>query len=78
MLGLIVYGRRNTEKVVAQGTFACPGCGAGRMFVHKRVRRWFTLYFIPVIPLGTASEYVECWNCSGTFKPEVLASAVQQ
>lgn len=38
----------------------------------KRVRRFFTLYFIPCIPLNVLGEYVECPKCRGTYDPEVL------
>ncbi|GAB5525398.1 MAG: zinc-ribbon domain-containing protein [Roseivirga sp.] len=34
--------------------------------------KFFTLYFIPLIPLGSAGEYVECGSCKGTFIPRVL------
>jgi uncharacterized tellurite resistance protein B-like protein len=33
------------------------------------VRRWFTLYFIPVIPLGILGAYVECSGCHNTYDP---------
>jgi hypothetical protein len=36
------------------------------------VRRYFTLYFIPLIPLWSGGEYVECTACAGTFGPEAL------
>lgn len=72
MLGLIIFGRRTMNHVAGHGNFDCPRCGAGRQYTHKKVKRWFTLYFIPIIPLGTAGEYVECQSCAGTFGPELL------
>jgi tellurite resistance protein len=36
------------------------------------VRRFFTLYFIPCIPLNLLGEYVECQSCEATYQPEVL------
>jgi len=36
------------------------------------VRRFFTLYFIPCIPLDVLGEYVECQDCTSTYKPDVL------
>lgn len=41
-------------------------------YVHKNVRNFFTLYFIPVIPLNKLGEYVECSQCKGTFDVSVL------
>ena len=69
MLGLIIFGRRSVTGSMGTGSFDCPQCGTNRPYDHKRVRRFFTLYFIPLIPLGTIGEY---GGCQGTFKPEVL------
>jgi len=36
------------------------------------VTQRFSLFFVPVLPLGDLAEYVECQACGGTFKPEIL------
>jgi len=36
------------------------------------VNRFFTLYFIPLIPLGRIGSYVECGSCAQTYSEEVL------
>jgi uncharacterized tellurite resistance protein B-like protein len=36
------------------------------------VRRFFTLYFIPIIPLDLLGEYVECHYCHRSFTSEAL------
>lgn len=41
-------------------------------YSHKRVRRFFTLYFIPLMPLDLHGEYIECQRCGGTYTLEVL------
>lgn len=73
MVFLIIFGTRGVTSSVATGQFNCPGCAAKRAFVHKRVRRFFTLYFIPIIPLDVVGEYVECQQCRSTYRPEVLS-----
>jgi DNA-directed RNA polymerase subunit RPC12/RpoP len=72
MLGLIIFGSRSVTGSKGTGTFDCPRCGGDTPYDHKRVRRFFTLYFIPLIPMGTLGEYIECERCGGTYKPEVL------
>lgn len=69
---MIIFGTRGITYQMAKGQFACPSCGPGTGFTHRRVRRFFTLYFIPVIPLDQLGEYVECHQCRGTYKPEIL------
>ena len=73
MLGLIIFGRRAVTGDQGGGTFHCPRCGPDQPYMHKRVRSFFTLYFIPLIPMNTLGEYVECGRCQGQYKPEVLA-----
>ena len=36
------------------------------------VKRFFTLYFIPLFPTETLGEYVECSACDATYEPVVL------
>lgn len=67
----IIFGTRGITSNAGEGQFHCPACGP-QPYKHKRVRRFFTLYFIPLIPLDVLGEYVECGRCTGTYKPEVL------
>jgi len=69
---IIVFGTRGITTTGARGEFHCPGCREQRTYRHRNVRRWFTLYFIPVIPLNKVGEYVECDHCTATWMPEVL------
>jgi len=73
MLGLIIFGRRAVTSSQGGGTFHCPRCGPNMSYTNKLVRSYFTLYFIPLIPMKTLGEYVECDTCAGKYKPEVLA-----
>jgi zinc-ribbon family len=75
MIGLIIFGRKSVTGSKGRGQFPCPTCQSIQSYDHKRVRRFFTLYFIPLIPLGTIGEYIECDRCKGTFKPTVLQLA---
>ena len=69
---MIIFGTRGVTMNSKPGTFHCPECNAQRSYQHKKVRRFFTLYFIPLIPLDLLGEFVECEGCKNTFKPGVL------
>lgn len=69
---MIIFGTRGVTYSYNKGDFHCPSCGSQRPYNHKRVRRFFTLYFIPVLPLDLLGEYIECPNCRGTYRTEVL------
>jgi len=69
---MIIFGTRGCTSKVEQGNFYCPQCQGETGYTHKKVRRWFTLYFIPCIPLDQLGEYVECNTCQCTFVPRIL------
>jgi len=75
---MIIFGTRGLKLNAGTGMFLCPSCRRQQPYHHKKVRRFFTLYFIPVIPLNVAGEYVECDTCKGTFKPTVLSLTAAQ
>ena len=69
---LFVFGWRPRSKTVDTGVFHCPREGGDRGYEFKESRRWFTLFFVPVIPLNELGDYVECASCKSTFYPSVL------
>ena len=73
MLGLIIFGTRGVTYGSEGGQFYCPDCDGEKTYRHRKVRRFFTLYFIPLIPLDLLGEYIECQTCTSTYKPTILA-----
>ena len=69
---IFIWGFRVRGSTLGAGTFFCPSCGGDRGYVHKKARRWFTLFWVPLIPLKEIGEYVECDRCKSTFTPGVL------
>jgi tellurite resistance protein len=69
---MLIYGTRSITSTAAGGSFNCPRCAAPSMYQHRRVRRYFTLYFVPLIPLNRLGEYIECRTCAATFQTDVL------
>ena len=69
---MIIFGTRGVTSTSDSGRFYCPQCQHETDYKHQRVRKFFTLYFIPMIPLSLEGEYIECAECAGTFKLGVL------
>ncbi|MEP4077494.1 TerB family tellurite resistance protein [Haloferula sp.] len=69
---MIFFGTRGVTTTPEKGVFHCPACGPGSNFRWRRVRKFFTLYFIPIIPLNQLGEYIECDHCKGTYDLNVL------
>jgi hypothetical protein len=69
---MIIFGSTSLNSTIGSGDFFCPRCNMQRPYRHIGVNRFFTLYFIPLIPMGRAGDYVECQQCTGTYGAEVL------
>ena len=70
---LIIFGLRVFYRTIAQGTFHCRRCGGDRGYRHRSGRRWFTLFFLPVIPLNSVGDHVQCTTCRTRYVAEVLS-----
>ena len=71
---MIIFGTRTRHKKVDEGEFFCPRCQASRHYTRKQATNFFTLYFIPLIPLKKLGEYVECETCHMAFPVDVLTA----
>ena len=70
---LIIWGMRVFYRTIGQGVFHCKRCGGDRRYRLRRGRRFFTLFFIPVIPLNKAGEHVQCLTCKTRYHTSALA-----
>ena len=71
---LLIWGFRSLLKVMGVGEFHCPRCQADTSYQLVRPRRWFTFFFIPVIPLSWGEAFVQCGRCKGGYREEILKS----
>jgi zinc-ribbon family len=69
---LLIWGLRVFYRTIGQGTFHCRKCGGDRQYRHRAGRRFFTLFFIPVIPLNRTGEHVQCLTCKTRYVTGVL------
>ncbi len=72
MFGLILLGSAGRARTVGRGQFYCPRCQTMRAYEHKRLTRYFTLYFIPIFPVERLGEFIECEVCHTAFDLAVL------
>ncbi len=70
---MIIFGWRHLKSTRDTGRFYCPHCvKLDVAYHHMSARQWFTLYFIPVFPIGRHEEYIECLKCKSTYTVAVL------
>ena len=69
---LLIFGTTIRFKHLAEQDFFCPSCGGDRRGVLEVARRWFSVFFLPIIPLGELGESVRCTTCGHRFERSVL------
>ena len=62
-----LFGMRTKAKSLGQVERPCSKCSRGTMHNAIETKRWFTLFFIPVIPLG-GSFLLRCGVCGLSTK----------
>jgi tellurite resistance protein len=75
----IIFGTRGIKHTINSSPILknkCPNCSKGDL-EHKRYRRWFTLFFIPVIPLDTVDRFYQCNHCKSAYN-ENIKEVLQQ
>jgi tetratricopeptide (TPR) repeat protein len=55
----------------------CPRCGESGALRGIRVRSWFTIFFLPIFPLGRGQRMTQCGKCGASFAmpPEQFVDA---
>jgi len=60
---MVLIGTMNLTRTRSTGDFYCPTCGCLREYRLRARRPFLTIYFIPVLPIGAAEEFVACSTC---------------
>jgi hypothetical protein len=63
----LIFGVKRLKRRLATMLAVCGHCGRPAAQVIVRVSTWFSLFFIPVIPLGT-KYFSTCTLCGQTMK----------
>lgn len=68
----LLFGLRTIRKSISTGLFSCPRCMSDRNFTRQALRRFVTIFFIPLIPVKRMGEVIHCMSCQGDFTVESL------
>lgn len=69
---ILIWGFKILFKVVGNGVFSCPNCGQDRNYERREARRWFTFFWIPIIPLKVIGSVIRCSYCHNDFRESAL------
>ena len=75
---MIIWGWRSLKRTLSVGKFFCPEEDTDRNYRQVEVRRWFTFFFIPLIPLAIQGNYIECDGCGNAYYPSVLDTSTSE
>jgi hypothetical protein len=60
---VIIFGTRTTVRLLAMLNLVCARCGNPAAHRIEERRRKFTLFFIPIFPIGSRRTYGTCTYC---------------
>ncbi|MEO5909346.1 MAG: RDD family protein [Pelobium sp.] len=66
---LFIFGTKSIGKTVQQGNFHCDRCEQTRTYNLKQYRKYFSIFFIPLIPLNRLGDTLECTFCKTEYIP---------
>ncbi|MEZ5941613.1 MAG: hypothetical protein R3C18_09490 [Planctomycetaceae bacterium] len=69
---VLILGINYYPVIVEQGVFDCPACRCERDYRRFAVKKWGTIYWIPLLPFGVSHYYVTCLYCATQFADEIL------
>lgn len=67
---MIIWGHRTGYKPVGKGTHGCPKCGEPMTLFWSQ--RKFTLYFIPLFPVGSGRYLEGCKRCRAYYEADSM------
>ena len=71
-----IFGVGPKTKVIEKSQFSCPVCRSRTQYELKQQRNYFSLFFIPLIPLSKAkASLVKCLHCGTEMPASVLHHA---
>ena len=70
---MILFGTHAVPSTFSTGEFFCPHCEKRTSYEHKMLRKYFHVWYIPLIPLEFVGGYIECKKCGNTFSLEVIS-----
>lgn len=68
----VLWGWKSIRRQVGSGVFACPSEATERAYWVYRIRRWWTIFSMPVFPAGVLGEQIECFCCGNIYGPAIL------
>jgi hypothetical protein len=63
----MIWGIKSRAVKVGEGLFTFPQCRNRAKYIRKKERYYFTVLFVPLYPVKSVVDYVECKHCGKHF-----------
>jgi hypothetical protein len=71
-----MFGWHERIRTLESSKFFCPTCRRDAPYSLLESRKWFKLFFLPVLPESRPLRFVRCDRCNGQFDERVLSTVV--
>lgn len=66
---MIIFGTKTIPTALKKGEFNCPNCQKKRKYTLQRFKKYFHIFFIPLIPIDGLGDGLECGYCLSNYIP---------
>ena len=70
---IILFGTKRMRTSLGTVMLLCQRCQRPSAHAVVKLRTWFTLFFIPVIPLNSVGEHGQCTTCRARNLTDALS-----
>ncbi len=64
---IMIWGPKSRAVKVGEGIFTCPQCRYRAKYIRRKERYYFMVLFVPIYPLRSVVDYIECTHCKKHF-----------
>jgi uncharacterized RDD family membrane protein YckC len=71
---MIIFGSKVVSNTLKAGKFNCPNCRKEQTYQLKSYKKFFHIFFIPLVKIKELGEVVECFFCQTAYVPGSILS----
>ncbi|POY36694.1 hypothetical protein C3K47_10025 [Solitalea longa] len=71
---MIIYGTKVIGNTIQTGRFNCSNCRREENYQLVKYKKFFHIFFIPLIPINNLGDQLECYCCKTAYIPGTVLS----
>lgn len=74
---MIIFGSKTVGSTVKSGKFDCPNCRREESYKLKNYKKYFHVFFIPLLKIQDLGDELNCFFCNTSYIPGSVLSLEQ-